>query len=111
MFDDYYANYLKDLAAVTVDDVQAMAQKYIHPENMVVLVVGNKAEVANKLTGFTTSNKVDFYDVAGNEWVEPLKAAPVGMTAENVLDKYLVAKYGMAPGKALDKKLKAWSHL
>ena len=104
--DDYYANYLKNLAAVTVDDVQEMAKKYIKPENMTILVVGNKAEIAESLKPFAASKAVDFYDTYGNEWVEPLKPAPEGMTAENVLDKSIVAKYGMAPGKALDKKLK-----
>jgi zinc protease len=104
--DDYYVNYLKNLAAVTVDDVQAMANKYIQPEKMTILVVGNKKEVADKLTDFASSGEVAFYDASGNEWVEPLKPAPAGMTAEKVMDQYLVAKYGMAPGKALDKKLK-----
>jgi zinc protease len=104
--DDYYANYLKNLAAVTVDDVQEMAKKYIKPGNMTILVVGNKGEVAETLKPFAASKEVDFYDASGNEWVEPLKPAPAGMTAENVLDKYIVAKYGMAPGKALGKKLK-----
>jgi len=104
--DDYYANYLKNLAAVTVDDVQEMAKKYIQPENLIILVVGNKGEVADQLSSFAASGEVDFYDVSGNEWVEPLKPAPAGMTAENVLDKYIVAKYGMAPGKKLSKKLK-----
>ena len=104
--EDYYANYLKNVAAVSVDDVLAMAKKYIKPENAIILVVGDKGEVADKLKGFAASGEVDFYDTYGNDWVEPLKAAPEGMTAINVLDKSLVAKYGMAPGKSLDKKLK-----
>lgn len=62
--------------------------------------------MAETLKPFAASKEVDFYDASGNEWVEPLKPAPAGMTAENVLDKYIVAKYGMAPGKALGKKLK-----
>ena len=104
--EDYYANYLKNLAAVTVDDIQAMAKKYIKPENAIILVVGDKGEVADKLKGFAASGKVDFYDTYGNDWIEPLKPAQDGITAETVLDNYIVAKYGMAPGKELDKKLK-----
>jgi predicted Zn-dependent peptidase len=30
---DYYANYLTNLAAVSATDVQTMAQKYIRPDN------------------------------------------------------------------------------
>jgi predicted Zn-dependent peptidase len=32
---DYYKNYLKNLSAVTADDVMAAAQKYIRPENAI----------------------------------------------------------------------------
>jgi len=103
--EDYYANYLKNLAAVSVDDVQAMAKKYIKPENAYILVVGDK-EIAEKLKVFAASEAVDYYDTYGNDWVEPLKPAPKGVTAENVLDRFIEAKYGMTAGKSLDKKLK-----
>lgn len=102
---DYYANYLKNVAAVTIDDVREMAKKYIKPENAIVLVVGDKATVADKLKGFAASKEVDFYDTYGNDYVEPLMPAPEGMTAENVLDKSIEAKYGMPAGKKLSKTL------
>lgn len=104
--EDYYANYLKNVAAVTLEDVQAMAKKYIKPENAIVLVVGDKGEVADKLAPFAASNEVDFYDTYGNDYVEPMMPAPEGMTAENVLDKFIEAKYGLPAGKKLDKSLK-----
>jgi len=102
---DYYATYLKQVAAVTIEDVQAMAKKYIKPENALILIVGDKV-IADKAVPFAASKKVDFYDTEGNDWVEPLKAAPEGMTAENVLDKFIEAKYGMPAGKNLTKMLK-----
>ncbi|MBL4593216.1 MAG: insulinase family protein [Flavobacteriales bacterium] len=102
---DYYATYLKQIAAVTVDDVLAMAKKYIKPDNALILIVGDKA-VADKAAPFSADKKVSFYDTYGNNWVEPLKVAPEGMTAANVLDKFIEAKYGMPTGKSLDKKLK-----
>ncbi|MDF1673428.1 MAG: insulinase family protein [Vicingaceae bacterium] len=102
---DYYNNYLKNVAAVTVDDIQAMAKKYIKPDNAIILVVGDKAE-ADKLKGFAASTEVDFYDTYGNDYVEPLKPAPAGVTATTVLDKALESKYGMVPGKKLSKTLK-----
>ena len=58
---DYYANYLKNLNAVTIEDVKAMAQKYIKPENAYVLIVGDK-EQAEKVAKFAADEKVDFYD-------------------------------------------------
>lgn len=102
---DYYATYLKQVAAVTIEDVQAMAKKYIKPENALILIVGDKS-IADKAASFAASKKVDFYDTEGNDWVEPLKAAPEGMTAENVLDKSIEAKYGFPAGKSLTKMLK-----
>jgi zinc protease len=102
---DYYATYLKQIAAVTVDEIQAMAKKYIKPDNALILIVGDKA-VADKAASFSADKKVSFYDLEGNDFVEALKAAPEGMTAANVLDKAIEAKYGMPAGKSLDKKLK-----
>jgi len=102
---DYYATYLKQVAAVTIEDVQAMAKKYIRPENALILIVGDKS-VADKAAPYAASKKVDFYDTEGNEWTEPLKTAPEGMTAETVLDKSIEAKYGFPAGKDLTKMLK-----
>ncbi|PIQ15340.1 MAG: peptidase M16 [Flavobacteriales bacterium CG18_big_fil_WC_8_21_14_2_50_32_9] len=101
---DYYATYLKQIAAVTVDDIKEMAEKYIKPSNALILIVGDK-KTAEKLTSFDAENKVSFYDTYGNDFID-LKPAPAGITAKTVIDNYIVAKYGLSKGKALDKKLK-----
>ena len=43
--DDYWQNYTKNMQAVTPDDVLAVAQKYLHPDNLVFLVVGDPEAV------------------------------------------------------------------
>jgi zinc protease len=43
--DDYWQNYTKNMEAVTPDDVLAAAQKYLHPDKLVFLVVGDPEAV------------------------------------------------------------------
>jgi zinc protease len=57
---DYYNNYLKNLDAVSVTDVQDMARKYIRPSNCNIIVVGNKDNVADKLKKFDSDGEVRF---------------------------------------------------
>jgi predicted Zn-dependent peptidase len=88
---DFYATYLERLEKVTAGDVQAMAKKYLQPDNCIILVVGNKSEVADKLKGFAATGKVELYDRYGNTVVDQPLALPEGMTATNVIDLYLQA--------------------
>jgi len=89
---DYYKNYLKNLNAVTVDDVLMAAQKYIRPDNANIIVAGSKEEVANKLAKFSADGKVDYYDYAGRPIAATeAKAVPLGLTAEDVYKKYITA--------------------
>lgn len=89
---DYYANYLKNLAAVTSDDVYAMAQKYIRPDNATILVVGDKSELSKKLERFSPSKTIEFYDNYGKPEVKTVtKGVPAGVTGKTVIDAYVKA--------------------
>ena len=98
---DYYATYLERLDKITIADVQAMAKKYLQPDNCIILVVGNKSEVAGKLAGFATSGQVEFFDRYGNPQVNQPLALPEGLTAANVIDLYLQAIGGKENVRAI----------
>lgn len=92
---DYYKNYLKNVNAVTVDDVQAMAKKYVHPDKANIIVVGNPSE-AEKLKKFSADGEVNFFDSYGNP-VQKVETKVVdGVTAKDVLNKYINAIGGTA---------------
>jgi len=91
---DYYATYLEKLASVSVEDVSAMAKKYIHPENAWILVGGNKADVAPRLARFSEANEVLFYDAYGRPVETTEVSVDADLTAEKVIEKYVEALGG-----------------
>ncbi|MCB0560174.1 MAG: insulinase family protein [Lewinellaceae bacterium] len=88
---DYYANYLKNVNAVTAEQLQEAARKYILPGQAYIVVVGNKAEVADKLGRFAGSGAVTFFDLSGNPLSSSEEALPEGLTALDVVNNYLAA--------------------
>ncbi len=100
--DDYYANYMKNLSAVTAEDVMAAAKTYIKPEHAYILAVGKAADIAPRLMQFTGGAPIQYYDFDGKEY-DPntkVKPAPEGVTAESVNRMYINAIGGE---KALKK--------
>jgi len=89
---DYYQTYLKKLNAVTPDDVQRVAKKYIRPENAIILAVGDVAQIKAGMKHFSPAGEVEEYDFFG----EPVKASPIpeGLTAQTVIDNYITARGG-----------------
>ncbi len=93
---DYYKTYLEKLAAVTVEDVSAMAAKYIKPENAWIIVGGNKDEVSPKLKRFSQGGEILFFDAYGRRTENTDAAIPSDMTAEKVIENYINAIGGEA---------------
>jgi zinc protease len=85
---DYYQNYLKNIAAVTADDVQKMAQKYILPDNSYVIVVGKGSQIENTLKQF---GPITLYNQSGDRIDTTKNKVPKGVTAQSVIDKYIKA--------------------
>lgn len=86
--EDYYATYLQKVQAVSKEDIQAMAEKYLKTENAYINVVGKTSEVADQLKQF---GELKYYDTYGNEVDPSLSKLPEGLTVEKVLNKYIDA--------------------
>ncbi|HET8574405.1 MAG TPA: insulinase family protein [Edaphocola sp.] len=106
---DYYKNYLKNVAQVTTADVQAMAQKYILPNQAHIVVVGNTSEV-DKLKQFSADGKINYYDAYGNP-VEPAVEKVVdGKKIDDVMAMYINAMGGKTAIEGL-KDLKVYANM
>jgi predicted Zn-dependent peptidase len=89
---DYYQNYLKNLSAVTAEDVQNMARKYINPDKANIVVVGSKSDVAPTLAKYDKEGGIAYYDNYGQPIVETATAAvPANISANDVMSKYISA--------------------
>jgi predicted Zn-dependent peptidase len=47
--DEYYSRYIQNIQAVTAADVTRVAQKYVQPDRMMVVVVGDRASIEPKI--------------------------------------------------------------
>ena len=89
--EDFYENYIKNINAVTADDVLAVANKYFLEDNIQVVIVGKGSEV---LPGLEKLKIPMFYfDKYGVATEKPVskKAVAAGVTAKTVLDNYIKA--------------------
>jgi zinc protease len=62
--DDYLRAYRDQVDAVTVEQIQAMAQKYVRPDQAAVVVVGDAGEISEQIKPY--SEKIEVYDTDGN---------------------------------------------
>lgn len=62
--DDYLQTYRDQINAVTAKDIQRVAQKYIRPEEAVIVVVGDAAETSEQIKPY--SEVIELYDTEGN---------------------------------------------
>lgn len=90
---DYYNDYLSRLNAVTAEDVQRVAQKYLLKDQLTIAVVGRAQDVASKLSAFGT---VEYFNNEGQPTDAPtFLFMPEGVTLETVLGTYFEARGGL----------------
>lgn len=62
--DDYLQTYREKIAAVTVADVQRVAQNYVRPDEATIVIVGDAEHVLPQAKGYAES--VEIFDTEGN---------------------------------------------
>ncbi|WP_338407376.1 pitrilysin family protein [uncultured Flavobacterium sp.] len=89
--EDFYENYIKNINAVTADDVLAVANKYFLEENIRVVIVGKGSEVIPGLEKLKIP--MFYFDKYGDPLEKPVlkKEIPAGLTAKSVLENYIKA--------------------
>jgi len=100
---DAFETYIEELKEVTPDDIQRVAQEYMRPDEMKILVVGNGDELGDQLEQFGDVQEVDITiresaeeeeviagDASqGREWINRMAAAILpngGLTGSVVMD-------------------------
>jgi len=85
--DDYYQNYLKNLDALTLNQINATAAKYVHAGNLQITIVGKTDDFAEQIARF---GDVQYYTVTGDPEVK-VAVTDASITAAGVISKYLDA--------------------
>ncbi|MDO6515820.1 M16 family metallopeptidase [Zobellia uliginosa] len=93
---DFYKTYLEKINAITIEDVQRAAQKYMKPGNIRIVVAGKGSEVLENLEKISFKGKkipVWYFDKYANAVEKPDYSAnvPSDVSATTVLTKYIEA--------------------
>ncbi|HOD11386.1 MAG TPA: pitrilysin family protein, partial [Flavobacterium sp.] len=88
---DFYENYIKNVQAVTADDVMRVMNKYVLEDNLRIIVTGKGSEVIPGLERLKIP--MFYFDKFGNPTEKPAmkKPTPAGVTVKTVMDNYIKA--------------------
>lgn len=103
--EDFYENYVKNINAVTPEDVRNAAKKYFLADNTRVVIVGKAADVLPGLEAMSAKEKMPifYFDKYGSKVDKPVvkKDIPAGVTAQSVVKNYIDAVGGEKALKAV----------
>jgi predicted Zn-dependent peptidase len=93
--EDFYENYIKNINAVTAEDIKNAANKYFLADKTRVVIVGKAGDVLPGLEAMSKREKLPifYFDKYGNPTEKPAvkKPVPAGVTAQTVLNDYIKA--------------------
>jgi zinc protease len=93
---DFYENYLKNINAVTAEDVKRVANKYYNTNNMRIVIAGKGADVAENLEKVKLNGvkvPVKYYNSYGEVIDRPEfnKAVDASVNVESIFSNYIKA--------------------
>ena len=105
--EDFYATYLEKINAVSIEDVNRVANLYFTADNARIVVVGKGSEVITNLE--KTGIPINYFDTFANPVEKPefTKPIPTGVTAATVLESYIVAIGGLKAVNAVSSVMTA----
>lgn len=103
--EDFYATYLEKINAVSIEDVQRVANKYFTADNARFIVVGKGSEVVSNLEKLGIP--INYFDKYANPVDKPefSKPIPEGVTASSVMSSYIEAIGGNAAVESVQTML------
>jgi predicted Zn-dependent peptidase len=103
--EDFYATYLEKINAVSIEDVQRVANKYFTADNARFIVVGKGSEVVANLEKLGIP--INYFDKYANPVDKPefSKLIPEGVTASSVMASYIEAIGGNAAVESVQTML------
>ncbi|MFK5957346.1 MAG: pitrilysin family protein [Lutibacter sp.] len=103
--EDFYETYLTKISAVTIEDIQRVAQKYFSVDNARIIITGKALDVLPNLEKLPY--KINYFDKYANVADKPemTKPIPKGVTKQTVIDTYFNAIGGADKLKALESTL------
>ena len=98
---DFYENYIKNINAVTVEDIKEVANRFFLADNTRIVIAGKGSEVAASLEKLKIP--MYYFDKYGNPVEKPVfkKEVAAGVTAKTVIDNYITAIGGLKAVQAV----------
>lgn len=99
--ENFYETFLEKINAVTVEDVQRVAQKYFTADKARVVIVGKAVDVIPNLEKLPYAIK--YFDKEANKADKPelTKPIPAGVTVKTIVDNYFNGIGGLEKAKAI----------
>ncbi len=73
--DDYLQTYRNRVQAVTIDEIQDVASRYIKPDEAAIVIVGDGRQIVEQVERY--AEEIEFYSTAGKRKDSPSGSSPV----------------------------------